>query len=215
MVPAVRLFAGVIANSASRCFEDDMLLTALFTGLMLISGSKPSSCYVAEPPSESLENSIQKEWLAPNRKWLLSMKGCWPPQKGACSAPEDPLRLILVNRKTHHARVVLPINSPPAISWAPDSNRFFVVHHTSSDRDNSYVYNPETLERQDMGKFIQTHDKEVRHFVEIGSHIYFVAKRWSGSNALEVEVTGHTDSPVTEFNLRFLVTLNASVTRLN
>ena len=162
------------------------------------------------------ETPIRQQWVAPDGQWVVIENGCWPPGKETCSAGTNGLSLTLVNRQTHKWRLVSRTDTPPLVSWAPDSKGFFLVEHISSDRDDSYAYNVDTERRVDLGSLISGRDMTVKHYQRLGSHLYFRAERWRDPKAIEVEVTGHTDSlPVKEFHLRFLITLDSEVIRLS
>lgn len=199
-----------------------MALHALLLVLLLIDHRELGDSWLgadcasrlSRPLLRPFSQSSQREWSAPNQKWSLFLRGCWRPEDKSCGDVSD-LHLALVDLTTSESREVLAVNSPPIVSWAPDSDRFFIVNHESSDRDNSYIYSAKTLTRLDIGQLILMRDQTLANYARQGSHLYFVAKRWRDSQAVEVRVTGHTDSPAKEFTRDFVVTADASVTRLD
>ena len=99
------------------------------------------------------------------------------------------------------------------LGWSPDSKRFFVDDETSSDRTDLYVYDRRTGSRRAL-RSVMLRDSELRRFARAGSHMYINANRWIDAQTLEVEVSGHTDSPVQEFDRKFRVDIDGRVTAL-
>jgi len=122
--------------------------------------------------------------------------------------------LHLSDLDTQETREVLRGSQTGTIAWSPDGAWFFVNVHKSSDWDNAYIYNTATLHRLDLARLIAAHDATVRRYRAVGSHMYTVAEKWVDTRTVQVDVSGHTDSPAHGSSIKFLFSLLSSITKI-
>jgi hypothetical protein len=111
-------------------------------------------------------------------------------------------------------RDLLQYSRTLTLGWSPDSKHFFVNDEASSDRTDLYVYDRRTGPKRALRSVILRADPELRRFAHAGSHMYISANRWIDAQTLDVEVSGHTDSPVQDFDRKFRVNIDGKVTAL-
>ena len=98
--------------------------------------------------------------------------------------------------------------------WSPDGKAFSVNVHWTSDRDNAYIYDTETLKPQNVGEEILAGDPESRNFTK--AHAYFQVERWDGPADVFVRFQGHTDeAPVQCFDFQYRVSRTGVVEKLS
>ncbi len=98
--------------------------------------------------------------------------------------------------------------------WSPDGKAFSVNDHWASDHESAYIYDTETLKRQNVGEEILAADPESRHFTN--SHAYFQVERWDGPAHVFVRFQGHTDeAPVQCFEFQYRVSRTGMVGKLS
>jgi hypothetical protein len=117
-------------------------------------------------------------------------------------------KLWIEDRRSHTRRLVREYERSLSLSWAPDSNLFFVNDAYASNEALCYVYDPATLKSTDVAKFVASRDAAASQFLNAG-HSYLKAKRWVNSHELLVVLYGHFDDPPPRgFTLRYRVNPN-------
>jgi succinate dehydrogenase / fumarate reductase cytochrome b subunit len=112
-------------------------------------------------------------------------------------------------------RTVLEYPRTIEIGWAPDGKHFFVNDEEGSNITELYVFDGTGKTHDVLDGEILRASPHLQELDRHASHIYFNAKKWIDARTLEVEVSGHTDeAPIEEFDTRFRVTLEGTVTRL-
>lgn len=162
---------------------------------------------VAQPPSVILvmPYGSPSRLVSPDHQWLLYGV---PYQPAASHGPE----LWLENLRTHRRQKVLDIPDTLRAGWFPDSAQFWVEDHTASDRTQTYIYNPATLQSLDIRKAVLSADPSIRP-LDDGHRYYNVEK--AGTQTLLINFRGHTDEPpVTCFDAHYRVTRAGAVQRL-
>jgi len=123
-------------------------------------------------------------------------------------------QLWIRDNSTGGSRLLLTLGGSMQAFWSPDGNAFSVNDHWASDRESAYIYDTETLKRQNVGEDILAADPESRHFTN--AHAYFHVERWDGPAQVIVQFHGHTDeAPVRCFEFRYRVSRTGVVEKLS
>ena len=143
---------------------------------------------------------------SPDQKWALIFE---------CPNDCAERRLWIERRKTHARRMVREFERSLSISWAPDSQSFFIDDGWGSDGSDSYVYDSHTLHARNLADTIVARDPRADRYLKAG-HAYLQAKRWISSHELLVTLFGHFDEPPPRgfrrsFTLRYRVDLRGNV----
>ena len=121
-------------------------------------------------------------------------------------------QLWIRDNSTGAGRVLLTSMGMQAF-WSPDGTAFSVNDHRTSDRESAYIYDTETLKRQNVGEDILAADPESRHFAN--AHAYFHVGRWDGPAHVFARFDGHTDQvPVQCFEFQYRVSRTGMVEKL-
>jgi hypothetical protein len=156
-----------------------------------------ASTYIPEPPL----------FLpSPNSVWTLST---------GCDTCGEGRALWLVHNADHHRRLVRKYDGTLHAAWSPGGDRFFFNDEESHDKATAYVVDPTSLKTIELGKLIAAGDPESARYLA-AAHSRLAARRWTGTEALIVELTGDFDKPpIDQFDLQFQVHLTGAVTRLS
>lgn len=124
-------------------------------------------------------------------------------------------KLWIEETSKHSRRLVKEYGRSLDISWAQDSQRFFVSDNSGSADARCYVYEAASLKETDLAKLVRSGDPDAGQFLDAG-HSYLRAQRWLNSQELLVVLTGHNDgSPPGAFTLRYRVDLRGKVSKLS
>src|ERR1051326_185640 len=133
-----------------------------------------------------------------------------PFQDGKNNGPQ----LWITDNSTGARQLLLTLGGTMQAFWSPDSKAFAVNDRWASDSENAYIYDTETLKRQNVGEDILAADPESRHFTN--AHAYFHVERWDGPAHVIVRFNGHTDeAPVQCFELQYRVSRTGVVEKLS
>jgi len=122
--------------------------------------------------------------------------------------------LWIKDNSTGEGELLLTSGGTMQAFWSPDGKAFSVNVHWTSDRDSAYIYDTQTLKRQDVGEDILAADPESRHFTK--AHAYFNVQRWDGPVHVFVRFYGHTDqTPAQCFEFRYRVSRTGVVEKLS
>jgi len=123
-------------------------------------------------------------------------------------------QLWIRDNSTGESRLLLTLGGTMQSFWSPDGKAFSVNDHWASDRESAYIYDTETLKRQNVGEDILAADTESRHFTN--AHAYFQVERWDGPAHVFVRFQGHTDeAPVRCFEFQYRVSRTGVVEKLS
>jgi hypothetical protein len=123
-------------------------------------------------------------------------------------------QLWIRDSSTAAGRLLLTLGGSMQAFWSPDGKEFSVNDRWASDRESAYIYDTETLKRQNVGEDILAADPESRHFTN--AHAYFHVERWDGPAQVIVRFHGHTDeAPVQCFELQYRVGRTGVVEKLS
>ncbi len=126
----------------------------------------------------------------------------------------DGAQLWIRDNSTGASRLLLTLGGSMQAFWSPDGKAFSVNDHWASDRESAYIYDTETLKRQNVGEDILAADPESRHFTN--AHVYFQVERWDGLAHVFVRFQGHTDeAPVRCFEFQYRVSRTGVVEKLS
>jgi len=147
---------------------------------------------------------------SPNRHWTLIFE---------CPDYSKERKLWIVGNGSHARRLVKEYERSLAIAWSPDSERFFVNANYGSNGSESYVIEPASLNRTDLGAIIVDNDAKATQFLRAG-HSYVNARQWLNSHELVVVLFGHFDEPPprpipASFTLEYRVDLSGSARRIS
>lgn len=176
------------------------LILMLSTWPALTSGQAKASPVVNLPQGEI------SRVPSPDGKWILVLE---------CLNQCSERKLWVEETSIHSRKLVKEYGRSLDISWAPDSQLFFVNDNSGSTNARCYVYEPTSLKETDIAKLMLASDSDVDQFLNAG-HSYFRATRWLNEHELLVVLTGHNDgSPPGAFTLRFRVDLRGKVRKLS
>ena len=126
----------------------------------------------------------------------------------------DGPQLWIRDSSTGASKLLLTLGGTMQAFWSPDGKAFSVNDHWTSDRESAYMYDTETLKRQNVGEDILAADPESRHFAN--AHAYFQIERWDGPAHAFVRFQGHTDeAPVRCFEFQYRVSRTGVVEKLS
>ena len=126
----------------------------------------------------------------------------------------DGPQLWIRDSSTGASKLLLTLGGTMQAFWSPDGKAFSVNDHWASDRESAYIYDTETLKRQNVGEDILAADTESRHFTS--AHAYFQVERWDGPAHVFVRFQGHTDeAPVRCFEFQYRVSRTGVVEKLS
>jgi hypothetical protein len=151
---------------------------------------------------------------SPDRHWVLIFE-C--PDFNEKAYQER--KLWIEDSRSHSRRLVKEYERSAAISWTPDSQRFFVEDAFGSNGSLSYVIEPATLKTTDLSSIIASSDGEAEQYLKAG-HSYLAAKRWLSSHELRVILFGHFDgdaspSVLSSFTIRYNVDISGRARRIS
>jgi hypothetical protein len=127
---------------------------------------------------------------------------------------DGPLQLWIRDNSTGASKPLLTLGGTMQAFWSPDGKAFSVNDHWASDRESAYIYDTETLKRQNVGEDILAADPASRHFTN--AHAYFQVERWDGPAHVFVRFQGHTDeAPVRCFEFQYRVSRAGVVEKLS
>ena len=143
---------------------------------------------------------------SPNKNWTLVFE---------CPADCTERELSIERTGSKQRQLVSQYERSLSVSWAPDSQHFFVYDAAGSNEGSSYVYGTASLNRLDLAEAIRTHDRMALPFLKAG-HSYVRAKYWINSHDLIVILTGHFDEgPPHSFTLKYQIGTDGSARRLS
>ena len=123
-------------------------------------------------------------------------------------------QLWIRDNSTGESRLLLTLGGTMQSFWSPDGKAFSVNDHWASDRESAYIYDTETLKRQNVGEDILAADPESRYLTN--AHAYFQVERWDGPAHVFVRFQGHTDEPpVRCFEFQYRVSRTRVVEKLS
>jgi hypothetical protein len=126
----------------------------------------------------------------------------------------DGPQLWIRDNSTGASKLLLTLGGTMQAFWSPDGTAFSVNDHWASDRESAYIYDTETLKRQNVAEDILKADPESRHFTN--AHAYFQIERWDGPASVFVRFQGHTDeAPVRCFEFQYRVSRTGVVEKLS
>jgi hypothetical protein len=126
----------------------------------------------------------------------------------------DGPQLWIRDNSTGASKLLLTFGGTMQAFWSPDGKAFSVNDHWASDRESAYIYDTETLKRQNVGEDILAADTESRHFTN--AHAYFQVERWDGPAHVFVRFQGHTDeAPVRCFEFQYRVSRTGVVEKFS
>ena len=158
------------------------------------------------PPIISLPHGEVSRIASPDGKWTLIFE---------CPNNCRERKLWVQETSKHSRKLVKEYERSLDISWAPDSERFFVNDNSGSTDAQCYVYDAASLKETKVASLVLAGDPNAGQFLDAG-HSYLRAKRWLSSHELLVVLTGHNDgrSPAA-FTLRYQVDLGGKVRKLS
>ena len=131
-------------------------------------------------------------------------------QNGNNNGPQ----LWIRNNSTSKSKLLLTLGGTMQAFWSPDGKAFSINDHWASDRENAYIYDTETLKRQNVEEDILAADPKSRDFKN--AHAYFQIERWDGPANVFVRFQGHTDeAPVQCFEFQYRVSRSGVVEKLS
>src|SRR6267154_678751 len=143
---------------------------------------------------------------SPDGKWALIFE---------CPNNCSERKLWIEETSKHSRKLVKEYGRSLDISWAPDSQLFFVNDNSGSTDARCYVYEAASLKETDLAKSVLAGDPDASQFLDAG-HSYLRAKRWLNTHELLVVLTGHHDGlPPGAFTLRYRVDLRGKVRKLS
>ena len=179
-----------------------LVMGVLLTQLPLLATQKKS----AHSPITDLPQGSFTRIPSPNRKWTLIFE---------CPKDCSERRLSIEDSVSHVRRLVAEYERSLSISWAPDSQLFFVNDAFASNEALSYVYDPITLKATDLAKLLVAGDPGAAEFLHVG-HSYLHARRWVNSRELILVLYGHFDEPpLGGFTLQYRVNLSGMVHKIS
>jgi len=110
-----------------------------------------------------------------------------PFQDGKNDGPQ----LWIRDNSTGARKLLLTLGGTMQAFCSPNGKAFSVNDHWASDRESAYIYDTETLKRQNVGEDIPAADPESRHFTN--AHAYFHVERWDGPEHVFVRFQGRTE----------------------
>jgi hypothetical protein len=158
-------------------------------------GERANPTSVVSFPGESVSRA-----RSPDGKWAL-----------VSGQPDDSGQRRLWIESTNPAgrRPVRAFSRVVRVSWAPDSQLFFVNDEWGSNGTDCYVFDAVTLKATAIANLLARRYPKIISGHKKASHLYFEASRWASSRVLLVRLTGHFDEPPAQsFTLRFEVDLN-------
>ena len=179
----------------------------LFVSVLTISSAVAISISLTAQPLEFGPSGSSERRISPDGSKVLYGV---PARKGS----NEPPQLWLEDRSTHQRTKLFDILRNLSAGWSPDGRAFYVNDNNGSDVEDAYLYNARTLERFNVGAYIQAADPEGRRFAN--GHVYYEVQRWLGPEEVLVRFFGHTDeAPVLDFDFRYRVSRNGEVKRLS
>lgn len=143
---------------------------------------------------------------SPDGKWILVFE---------CPNECKERKLWIEEVVSHKRSPIKEYERSLDISWAPNSQFFFVNDNSGSTNARCYVYEAATLKEIDVEKLILAKDASAQQFLNSG-HSYLRAKHCIESHSLLVVLEGHNDgAPPGGFTLRYRVNLNGNVVKLS
>ena len=143
---------------------------------------------------------------SPDGKWTLIFE---------CPNNCSERKLWIDETSKHSRRLVREYERSLDISWAPDSDLFFVNDNSGSTDARCYVYEAASLKETDLAKLLLAGDSGAGQFLNAG-HSYLRARRWLNSHELLIVLKGHSDGSHPEaFTLRYRVDLHGKVRKLS
>lgn len=175
----------------------------LVTGLSISEGKQVKS---QRPTVVSLPSGPISQIPSPDGKWNLIFE---------CPNDCKERKLWVEEVASHSRRLLKEYERSLSISWAPDSQSFFVNDASGSTDTRCYVYEATTLTETDVEKVVLAADAGTSKFLNAG-HSYLKATRWISSRELLVILEGHNDGdPPRGFTLRYRVSLGGKVLKLS
>ena len=143
---------------------------------------------------------------SPDGKWTLIFE---------CPNNCSERKLWIEETSKHSRKLVKEYERSLDVSWAPDSDLFFVNDNSGSTDARCYVYEAASLKETDLAKLLLTGDSGAGQFLNAG-HSYLRARRWLSTHELLIVLTGHNDgSPPGAFTLRYRVDVHGKVRKLS
>jgi len=184
-------------------------LCILLTVVSFCSGWPPSAASRAGPRKAtivSLPNEPLIQIPSPDGKWNLIFE---------CPNDCRERKLWIEEAASHTRRAIKEYERSLSISWAPDSQFFFVNDASGSTDTRCYVYEAATLREINVEKLVLAADVAASKFLNAG-HSYLKANRWGSSRELLVTLEGHNDGePPRGFTLRYRVSLGGNIVKLS
>src|SRR5690348_17132801 len=141
-----------------------LIASALVVQLPVLAAQKKA----AHSPVVELPRGTLSRIPSPNGKWTLIFE---------CPKDCNERRLSIEDSASNTRRLVGEYERSLSISWAPDSQSFFVNDAYASNEAPSYVYDPIELKATDLSKLLVAGDPSAGQFLGAG-HSYLHAKRW-------------------------------------
>lgn len=184
-----------------------MVSRALMTGVLLVQlPLMAAQTELTHQPVVHLPRTSVSRIPSPNGMWTLVFE---------CPNDCSERRLSIEDSASHTRRLVGKYERSLSISWAPDSQLFFVNDSYGSNGALSYVHDPVTLKTTDLAEVLVAGDPDAAQFLKAG-HSYLEAKRWLNSRELLVVLYGHFDEPPPRgFSLQYRVDLDGSVHKIS
>jgi hypothetical protein len=133
---------------------------------------------------------------------------------GTDTAPARSTQLWIEDNRTKQQRKITDVARILSAGWSSDGLSFFVEDDAGSNIALAYLYETATLKRLDIAELISASDAEAKRFAE--GHAYFHVREWMDAQHLQIDLTGHTDSPPVDcFDLRYRVGRDGTIERLS
>lgn len=182
------------------------VLLALVLFLKAWAVATESQSRSTQPKVISLPHGEVSHIPSPDGKWTLIFE---------CPNNCSERKLWIEETSKHSRKLVKEYDRSLDISWAPDSQLFFVNDNSGSTDARCYVFEATSLKETDVAELVLAGDPDVEQFLYSG-HSYLRAKRWLNTHELLVVLTGHNDGlPPDGFTLRYRVDLRGRVRKLS
>lgn len=149
---------------------------------------------------------------SPDRTWILIFEfpAADEQVRDGCPIELDPTRKLWIQKRGSNQRRLVRHFEPSAeISWAPDSQHFFVNDASGSTDARSYVYDPEVLQFIDLMEVLTESSPRAGKFE--GDHLYLDAERWLNSQELLVRLNVYGNPNMTAFSGTYRIRLDGTL----
>jgi len=181
-------------------FQYAVLISILILGCRGKAQAKATHTPVFDLPSGPMSHIS-----SPDRRWTLIFE---------CPDYTRERKLWITDNRSHVRRFIRDFERSVGISWAPNSQLFFVEDAYASNETLSYVFDPATLKVSDLAELLRAADPQSANYIQVG-HSYLKAERWLNSYELIVSLKGYYDDPPPRgYSLKYRVNVDGKVQKI-